>query len=265
MFVVGELYNRRKDIHQKFGGQQQGGICTPSQHPYVILFTGKEGSAYGYKDGWSQEGLFLYTGEGQTGDQQLIRGNKAILDHQSNGKELLLFQKEEKGFCRFIGQMSCIGYHEQSRPDRDGNTRRAIVFELVPVENIFSQKPEISIPDDLTLEEILKRASAQARVNAPARERKANYYQRSEYVKLYALKKANGKCQSCGQEAPFRNKKGEPYLEVHHLRRLSDGGPDDPRWVVALCPNCHSRIHNGEDGEDLNDILKRKNGTINAA
>ena len=77
MFIVGELYNRRKDIHEPFGGQQQGGICTPNRHPFVFIFTGKEGSAYGYKDGWNEEGLFLYTGEGQVGDQRLERGNRA--------------------------------------------------------------------------------------------------------------------------------------------------------------------------------------------
>jgi 5-methylcytosine-specific restriction enzyme A len=65
VFEVGEVYNRRSDIHGPFGGQQQGGISTPSGWPFVFLFTGESGKQYGYEDGWDDNGVFLYTGEGQ--------------------------------------------------------------------------------------------------------------------------------------------------------------------------------------------------------
>jgi len=64
MFVQGELYWRR-DLHRQFGGQQQGGISTPKQHPIILLFTGETGEQYGYRDDWTPEGVFLYTGEGR--------------------------------------------------------------------------------------------------------------------------------------------------------------------------------------------------------
>ncbi len=51
--------------------------------------------------------------------------------------------------------------------------------------------------------------------------------------------------------APFRTSEG-PYLEPHHVRRLSDGGPDHPRWVIALCANCHGRAHYSEDASTYN-------------
>ncbi len=35
-----------------------------------------------------------------------------------------------------------------------------------------------------------------------------------------------------------------------------DGGPDDPRSVIAVCPNCHRRSHHGADGGDFNEQLK---------
>jgi hypothetical protein len=35
-FAEGKIYNRRTDIHAKFGRQQQGGITTPSQPPLVL-------------------------------------------------------------------------------------------------------------------------------------------------------------------------------------------------------------------------------------
>jgi len=39
---------------------------------------------------------------------------------------------------------------------------------------------------------------------------------------------------------------------THHIRRRADGGPDHPRWVAAACPNCHRRVHGGQDGEQYN-------------
>jgi len=43
-FEIGRLYNRRNDIHARFGGQQQGGIITPRDHPLVIIITGEIGA-----------------------------------------------------------------------------------------------------------------------------------------------------------------------------------------------------------------------------
>jgi 5-methylcytosine-specific restriction protein A len=42
-YEVGRTYNRRRDIHGKFGGPQQGGICTPKDYPLVIAFTEASG------------------------------------------------------------------------------------------------------------------------------------------------------------------------------------------------------------------------------
>ncbi len=55
--------------------------------------------------------------------------------------------------------------------------------------------------------------------------------------------RAGGHCEYCGNPAPFKTAEGEPYLEVHHLRSLARGGKDDFENLVALCPNCHRRMH----------------------
>jgi 5-methylcytosine-specific restriction protein A len=73
---------------------------------------------------------------------------------------------------------------------------------------------------------------------------------------VYVQRRADGKCEGCLAPAPFKTKKRRPYLEPHHTTRLSDGGPDHPRHVIALCPTCHRRVHHGEDGDDYNDALK---------
>ncbi|MED3822084.1 HNH endonuclease, partial [Priestia aryabhattai] len=76
-------------------------------------------------------------------------------------------------------------------------------------------------------------------------------------IKEYAKKMAQGICQLCDKEAPFLDKQGNPFLEVHHINYLSNGGEDKIDNVVALCPNCHRRIHMLEDEEDFKKILKK--------
>jgi 5-methylcytosine-specific restriction protein A len=133
-FRVGEVYHRRRDIHGRYGGQQQGGISTPQRVPVLFLFTGESGEQYGYKDGWNEDGVFLYTGEGQVGPMEFVRGNRAICDHSTNGKELLLFEKLRDGTgYRFLGNFGCAGYEFREAPDRHGRARKVIVFQLLSV------------------------------------------------------------------------------------------------------------------------------------
>ena len=74
---------------------------------------------------------------------------------------------------------------------------------------------------------------------------------RPEAIKIYALKRSAGTCESCNQPTPFRSSRG-PYLEVHHMQRLADGGPDEPNNVIAVCPNCHRRTHSSVDKKIFN-------------
>jgi HNH endonuclease len=74
----------------------------------------------------------------------------------------------------------------------------------------------------------------------------------------------------CNNPAPFKTVAGTAYLEPHHIRRLTDGGPDDRRFVGAVCPNCHREIHHGQNGSKLNESLqaavlkKEKDGPVNS-
>jgi 5-methylcytosine-specific restriction protein A len=46
-------------------------------------------------------------------------------------------------------------------------------------------------------------------------------------------------------------------LEPHHIRRVADGGPDHPEWVIGVCPNCHRRAHYAEDKVEFNETLRQ--------
>lgn len=68
-------------------------------------------------------------------------------------------------------------------------------------------------------------------------------FRRSAEVAAWTLYHAKGTCVLCEQPAPFVSQYGHPYLEVHHVQPLGEGGPDTVDNVVALCPNCHRRAH----------------------
>lgn len=75
---------------------------------------------------------------------------------------------------------------------------------------------------------------------------KSFQYVRDPKVVAYILKKANGVCYDCKNKGPFTSKTtGLPYLEVHHVKMLKDGGEDTVENAVALCPNCHRKRHYG--------------------
>lgn len=76
-------------------------------------------------------------------------------------------------------------------------------------------------------------------------------FKRAPDVVAWVLINAKGTCEVCEDAAPFRRCDGEPYLEVHHVRFLADGGPDQIDNAVACCPTCHRRLHHGQDREAL--------------
>jgi 5-methylcytosine-specific restriction protein A len=83
-------------------------------------------------------------------------------------------------------------------------------------------------------------------------------YDRDPEVAAWVLNEAKGHCESCAGAAPFDDGDGLPFLEVHHVRRLADGGSDRVENAVALCPNCHRALHYASDRVERRDRLYAK-------
>jgi 5-methylcytosine-specific restriction endonuclease McrA len=74
-------------------------------------------------------------------------------------------------------------------------------------------------------------------------------FRRNADVIAEVLMRAKGVCESCSSPAPFlRAADKTPYLEVHHRITLASGGEDTVENALALCPNCHRRMHFGLAG-----------------
>jgi hypothetical protein len=144
-FIPNQLY-KRSSIHDEYGGNRQGGISPSAKVPYIFIFSGKSGAQYGYRDGWDNHNIFSYTGEGQAGDMQFIRGNLALKEHLNLGKRVFLFEIEGGGIVKFISEMEFYDADYFETPDINGTNRIGIKF--------FLKRIGVSIPvnpDQFTL------------------------------------------------------------------------------------------------------------------
>lgn len=82
-------------------------------------------------------------------------------------------------------------------------------------------------------------------------------YERDPMVRAFVFQRAKGKCECCKEAAPFIDLGGHPFLEVHHIIPLCDGGPDIVDNAAAICPNCHRECHHGRNAATLRKKLLR--------
>jgi len=88
-----------------------------------------------------------------------------------------------------------------------------------------------------------KAAPPKGQNKVPRTSATSDRYVRDPEVIAWVLEEAAGNCDHCGTPGPFKRMDGEPFLEVHHERPLSEGGPDTTENAAACCPNCHRRLH----------------------
>lgn len=176
-----------------------------------------------------------------------------------------LFSKEKQSDVRAIISKSALdSYTHLSEVDSTNpNSKSAANTQKNETEQDRTQYPQEEAVDmtktssDVeALRESAKRDEA-VDVSYKNATRQAPEYTRSNKVKEYVKARAKGYCEGCGQPAPFISKTGDPYLHAHHIKELSNGGKDTIDTVVALCPNCHYRVHHGEDGDEYNERLLR--------
>ncbi|PNB69779.1 hypothetical protein C1X64_30190 [Pseudomonas sp. GW456-E7] len=58
---------------------------------------------------------------------------------------------------------------------------------------------------------------------------------------------------------PFE-KSSKPFLEVHHVKHLTQESSDRPSNAVALRPNCHRRCHHSSNREKFTALLYERVG-----
>lgn len=136
---------KRTAIQDLYGGQRYGGIATPTDSDNILIFTDPNaGAEFGYDkhEGQGPDGIYHYTGAGQSGDMTFSGVNKAILESPATGKIIRLFLANSPN-ATYKGSFTLADqpFTYERAPDRDGKERRVIVFNLTPIDADTSDLP----------------------------------------------------------------------------------------------------------------------------
>ncbi|MDB4619120.1 HNH endonuclease [bacterium] len=254
-FQLGAEY-RYKQLAESVGSAvtQSGIIWEPgkkNKYGFVIVTSGgNKSKSLGYDDRRNPDGSWLYYGQKNVASY----GNGILKDMQSSvlffaTREATAKEAKERGDrtkrYRYEGVFMVADFEYLNK-----NNEQRIRFQLVPAGTGGSQIMVHNILDLAVGNLPFLRAKLlgyRASGKKSTRSSKSEYFKRSKEVKQYALLRAKGKCESCSKPGPFFTKDREPFLEVHHIHRLADDGPDSIENVAALCPNCHREAHFGVD------------------
>ena len=218
-----------------------------------------------------QDGNILYyTGEGTKGDQELKFSNKRLSDSNKDNTEVLLFEVFKIKEYTYKGQVKLIDEpYQEFQSDSEGLNRKVYIFPLeilndealINDENILQNNNEQKQKKTKKLSDIeLNKRVIETEKQKPGYSyTKIKVYQRSEYIVESVLRRANGICELCESTAPFLKKDGTHYLEVHHIDQLAKGGADTVENAVALCPNCHRKMHSLNLENDIRKLKSIKN------
>jgi len=221
-----------------------------------------------YEDKWIGDVLH-YTGMGKNGDQSLtFAQNRTLAESNKNGVDVHLFEVFKEKEYVYMGRVKLVDEpYQEVQKGEDDVPRKVWIFPVKVVQESATTAVDSSLIQTkyeekekqakrLDNETLAQRAKKSQSEKTSVRNVVTTTYERNAYVSEYAKRRANGICQLCEREAPFKNKDGEPYLETHHIEWLSRGGTDTLDNTVALCPNCHRKMHVLDLDEDRSKLKK---------
>lgn len=265
--VLGEEFDSRTAIHDRFGGDMMAGIVRFPGDPTVNLFSDATGPYT--DDPPTLTEPFGYRGAGRSGPQQLSYRGNAMLERARTNRSPVRFWFKPAGepftfltWCVVLGRswIDGVGADHLPRPELDW------LLQAVPapepgnwpssVDDVIADG-SAATDDDPSAPEARPAptyAELVARVDALGQQRRPNKVvrinpARSAAARRAVLIRADGSCESprCTGMPAEPNRRGEPILDVDHVKDLALGGEDHPRNMVALCPNCHACKTRGDN------------------
>jgi len=185
-----------------------------------------------------------------------------LFAHDESGHIVLLHRGKlggKKGKSRDISFMEWYQGEKVAFSDPSTSVNSAILVAVLDSEKFLSQIETFVVAvntykngdpteiSDADLKEVINKGPTKS---------KSSYqvivtYHRDPKVAELSRRRAAGKCDLCKRPAPFTKVSGEPYLECHHVEWLARGGHDNLENTVALCPNCHRKMHIVDDPDDV--------------
>jgi 5-methylcytosine-specific restriction protein A len=261
----GDVLNNN-EISQQFVVGNMGGMRRSSTRNLLVLISDPFKGLY--QDRWEGDVLH-YTGMGPTGDQSLTYAqNRTLAESSKTGVPVHLLEAHELQRYTYAGEVQLIAdpYQEEQLDDL-GQNRKVWMFSirlkpggvapvLTETEARAIEESQAKKARQLSMAELKARA-AKAKKTPAQRTTQTSVYVRDAAVAEYVKRLAKGHCDLCGQQAPFENKQNEAYLECHHINWLAKGGEDTTANTVALCPNCHRKMHVLNRKADREKLMER--------
>lgn len=167
-------------------------------------------------------------------------GKEAFLTWSSSKKKKVKYSNGKIEELLLVGELGSDSFQNDLENFVSNVSKFKEAASLGLIHEASFLKPE-------ELEKIAKARSGKK--SSTVKKTKAN--QRDPFVSEWAKFRAKGKCQLCEKKAPFLDLLNKPYLETHHIQWLAKGGHDSVKNTVALCPNCHRKMHAINDGKDV--------------
>ncbi|PIC65354.1 HNH endonuclease [Sporosarcina sp. P13] len=255
---------KNDQIMKTFGCSGQGGMRRSLDTNTLVIVSNNVKSLYTNR--WDGNTLH-YTGMGAIGDQTLGTQNKTLAESHTNGVRVYLFEVFKEREYTFRGEVTLVDKPYKGRQnDNDGNEREVWIFPIKVIDHEWSPSEDL-IKNSMKKKEEKARSFSEAELLGLAGQAHSNpskravmdknVYVRDPYVKELSFKLAAGICQLCDSNAPFHDGKGKPFLESHHIDWLSLGGADVIENVIALCPNCHRKMHIVDNEKDVHKLKSR--------
>ncbi|MEV6207208.1 HNH endonuclease signature motif containing protein [Kitasatospora sp. NPDC051914] len=287
--LPGEQFKDREAIWSVYGGQKMAGIGYLADG-ILSVFSDDKGP---YADGRLPDtGWISYVGDGLSGDQQLVDGNKMLAEYQAAQRPLRYWHKPfEQEFSFETWAIIVQRRYRWGRGD-DGQWRREFLWILAPVPSPLRESWPADViaaledesgelydetgdyePGDVDPSERHHPESDQdayrrltdsaeasvARRSQSTRRSTADRYIRSASARAAVIRRSGGSCEnpSCAGHPSELTTAGEPILQVDHIHDLGKGGADLPWNMIALCPNCHALKTYGANRDKLKRSLQK--------
>ncbi len=247
---IGSVYTN-SEICAEFKCSLMGGMNRSKSTNTLVLIARHDNQLY--EDRWDGSVMY-YTGMGKEGNQVLEGNqNKTLYESDTNGVSVHLFEVFKQKQYIYLGNVSLNSApFQESQKDVNKEDRTVWVFPIkmdgdaiVPIDEktlIESFDNKLTRLANVNDDELMRRVK-----DAPKKPGKrsavSTTFQRNVNVIELALRRANGICELCEEDAPFKKNNGKPFLEVHHIKWLAKGGDDSIDNAVSLCPNCHRKMH----------------------
>lgn len=250
-YVIGEEYSAYQIlIFANNYDTRAGGmfvISAGDKPAFVVIKATLEGGMYANE--WIEPGLCLkyYLKSIKGVFKEEFKPNAAILNNA--GIPVLTFVRDTAD-----GEFTYFGFFQYEGIVREENGAKYFILkrqsQMVQglVSSVYAQKElERAIKQSVASDRDKRLTRLAAAPKKPGVVKTVSIsYDRNPDVVAEVLYRANGTCEICRSPAPFLKRTDRtPYLEVHHIVRLADGGDDTVENAVGICPNCHRNSHFG--------------------